>query len=149
MDSTNSFLSFLIDNEYFAVNVENVLEVLLKPRISRIPNVPSEIKGVTNFRGEIIPVFETRICFGMPDKEKLDKYVILVLEVIINGNKTNVGAIADKVKEVFEVDNQLIQAIPEMTTKARKEMITGIYKTKNDFVILIDANKIFVWEDNH
>jgi purine-binding chemotaxis protein CheW len=58
----NTFLSFRIGKETFAVSVQKVLEVLEKQYITEVPNVPEYVEGVINFRGKIIPVIDT------PDK---------------------------------------------------------------------------------
>jgi purine-binding chemotaxis protein CheW len=139
----NTYLSFLIDNEYFAVNVAKVLEVLQMQKITRVPNVADDIKGVINFRGEIIPVFETRTRFGLPDRNITDKYVVIVLEITSNDNTSLIGAIADKVKDVITIEQKDIMPVPKMKTKIRAELITGILKLKEDFIMLLDVNKMF------
>ena len=50
------YLSIKLDGELFAINVNQVLEVLEKQKVTRIPNMPKFIKGVINFRGDILPV---------------------------------------------------------------------------------------------
>lgn len=142
-NTTNTYLSFIIDNEYFAVNVSKVLEVLQKQNITRVPNVTDEIKGVTNFRGEIIPVFETRIRFGLPDRSSENSYVIVVLEITKNNVKSVIGALADKVKNVISIDESEIMAVPKMNNKHKEALISGIYKQKEDYIMLLDVDKMF------
>lgn len=139
----NTFLSFIIDNEYFAVNVGKVLEVLQKQKVTRVPNVTDDIVGVTNFRGEIIPVFETRTRFGLPNRETNDKYVIIVLEITVNSNKSIIGAMSDRVKDVINIEENDILAVPKMSNKIKEELISGIYKQKEDFIMLLDVDKMF------
>lgn len=139
----NTFLSFIIDNEYFAVNVGKVLEVLQKQKVTRVPNVTDDIVGVTNFRGEIIPVFETRTRFGLPNRETNDKYVIIVLEITVNSTKSIIGAMADRVKDVINIEENDILAVPKMSNKIKEELISGIYKQKEDFIMLLDVDKMF------
>lgn len=146
-NSINTYLSLVIDKEYFAVNVGKVLEVLQMQKINRIPNVTEDIKGVTNFRGEIIPVFDTRIRFALPEREQSEKYVIMVLEIAFNENKSIIGAIVDKVKDVFTIDESEILPVPKMTASLREEFIFGIYKFKNDFVMLLDVDKMFSFQE--
>jgi len=139
----NTFLSFLIDNEYFAVNVGKVLEVLQKQKVTRVPNVTDDIVGVTNFRGEIIPVFETRTRFGLPNRDTKDKYVIIVLEITINNTTSIIGAMADRVKDVINIEESEILAVPKMSNKIKEELISGIYKQKEDYIMLLDVDKMF------
>lgn len=146
-NNTHTFLSFVIDNEYFAVNVIKVLEVLQKQKITRVPNVTNDIKGVTNFRGEIIPVFETRTRFGLPDRAVDEKYVIIVLEITISNNKSVIGAIADKVKDVISFTDNEILAVPKLKSKFQEGILSGIYKLNNDYILLLEVDKLFSEEE--
>lgn len=139
----NTYLSFMIDNEYFAVNVSKVLEVILKPKITRVPNVADDIKGVINFRGEIIPVFETRIRFGLPERNMDEKFVIIIFEIEKNENITTIGAIVDKVKDVVTISENQILAVPKMSSKFKEELITGIIKLDEDYVMMLNLDKMF------
>ena len=149
INSSCTYLSFLINNEYFAVNVSKVLEVLQKQKITRVPNVTDEIKGVTNFRGEIIPVFETRVRFGLPERMEAEKYVIIVLEVTINNIKSVIGTIADKVMNVISIEDKEIMPVPKMNKKFNEEFISGIYKHNDDFILLLEVDKMFSEHEIH
>lgn len=142
-ENINTYLSFMIDNEYFAVNVSKVLEVLQKQKITRVPNVMADIKGVINFRGEIIPVFETRTRFGLAESAADQKYVVIVLEITKDDQQSIIGAIADKVKDVITIENKDIMSVPKMNHKLKEELISGIFKQKEDFIMLLDVDKMF------
>jgi chemotaxis signal transduction protein len=94
----NTYLSFIIGDELYAVNVSKVLEVLEKQNISRVPNAPHYIKGIVNFRGDIVPVFETRDKFNLPSRKENDTYVIIVLDLSEHTEAFRIGAIVDRVK---------------------------------------------------
>ncbi len=150
METTNQIntcLSFLIGKEYFSINVEKVLEVLQAQRITRVPNVSEDIRGVINFRGEIIPVFEMRTRFGLPERENQQKYVIIVLEISNENSSTIIGAIADKVKDVIVIDNKEIMPVPKISSKVKAEFITGIVKWNEEFILMLDVDKIFTHKE--
>ena len=144
MEIVNTYLSFQIENEYFAVNVSKVLEVLQKQKITRVPNAVKDIRGVTNFRGEIIPVFETRSRFGLPDRPIDDKFVIIVLEITKNDTKTIIGAIADRVRDVINIQDKDLLAVPKMGNRLKEELLLAIYKLKEEFIMLLDVDKMFL-----
>ncbi len=140
---TETYLSFVIDNEYFAVSVGKVLEVILKAKITRVPNITNDIKGVINFRGAIIPVFETRARFGLPDRNNNDKFVVIILEIVKDDSITTIGTIADKVNDVITIAENQIMPVPKMNSKFKEELITGIIKPSNDFIMILDTDKMF------
>ncbi len=141
--SADTYLSFMIDNEFFAVTVGKVLEVLQKQKITRVPNVTDDIVGVTNFRGDIIPVFETRTRFGLPNRGAQDKHVIIVIEITVNNSTSTIGAMADKVKDVITIEKKDILEVPKMSNKIKEELISGIYKQHDDYIMLLDVDKMF------
>ncbi len=143
----NTYLSFMIDNEYFAVNVAKVLEVLLTQKITRVPNVSEEIRGVINFRGEIIPLFETRTVFNLPDRTDIDRFVIIVLEITTATGNSVIGAVVDRVKDVINIEPKDIMPVPKMNIRIKAELISGIYKLKEDFVMLLNVDKMFTDEE--
>lgn len=143
----NTYLSFIIGDELYAVNVSKVLEVLEKQNISRVPNAPHYIKGIVNFRGDIVPVFETRDKFNLPTRKEGDTYVIIVLDLSQNAEAFRIGAIVDRVKDVLEIDDSEIKAVPTMSKEFNSKFLQGIYKLNNNFILLLDVEKVFTAEE--
>jgi purine-binding chemotaxis protein CheW len=139
----NTYLSFIIGKEQFAINVNKVLEVLEKQNIRRVPNAPHYITGIINFRGEIVPVFESRIKFGLDPRTEDDSYVIIVIDLSQGGYLFRIGAIVDKVKDVIIIDDKDIKPVPPMSKEFNTEFLEGIYKLDNEFILLLNVDKVF------
>ena len=137
----NSYLSFQISKEIFAVSVNKVLEVQEMQNITEVPDTPAYIVGIINFRGEILPVVETRIKFNMPPKDR-EKYVIIVIETLINGKKTLLGAIADAVVDVMEVADTEILEAPALGSNYNPDYLKGMIKAENGFIMVLDIDKV-------
>jgi purine-binding chemotaxis protein CheW len=140
---SNTYLSFTINQELYAVNVEKVLEVLEKQEITLVPNVPEVIKGIINFRGEVVPVFETRVKFNLPARDEKANFVIAVLDLSNENETFRIGAIVDKVKDVIVLSNSDIKQVPAMSKEFNADFLTGIVKRENEFILLLDVNKVF------
>lgn len=138
-----SYLTLKLLNEYFAVNVNNVTEVIEPGDITEVPETPDYIRGIMNFRGDILPIIDLRIKFNMPEKIGGEEPVVIVLDMIVNDKKVVLGAIADSVRNVIEVDINTITKLPEIGTKFNTEYIYGIIKKNDDFIVLLDIEKIF------
>ncbi|MCK5535648.1 MAG: purine-binding chemotaxis protein CheW [Bacteroidales bacterium] len=138
-----SFLSFGLSDENFAISVHKVLEVLEKQKVSRIPKTPAYIEGVINFRGEILPVIKTREKFNMPSQAHDEKYVIIVLELDINDKKVILGAVADEVRDVLEIDKNEIKDVPEIGTDYDTSFLDGMLKVEDNFLMFLNVDKIF------
>jgi purine-binding chemotaxis protein CheW len=140
---TDTYLSFIVCDEFYAVNVTKVLEVLQKEKITRVPNAPDYIKGIINFRGEVVPVFESRNKFNLPERPLNEPYVIIVLDLSANGEIFRIGAIVDKVKDVITIDQNEIKPVPTMSKDFNTEFLYGIYKLKVNFILLLNVEKVF------
>jgi purine-binding chemotaxis protein CheW len=143
----NTYLSFIVCDELFAVNVSKVLEVLQMQRITHVPNAPNYIKGIINFRGEVVPVFESRIKFTLPDRTNADSYVIIVLDLSKEGEIFRIGAIVDRVKDVINIEESEVKPVPAMSKEFNADFLQGIFKLGNDFIMLLDIEKVFTGEE--
>ena len=139
----NTFLSFRIGKETFAVSVQKVLEVLEKQYITEVPNVPDYVEGVINFRGKIIPVIDTRQKFNLPKRDEEGKYVVIVFDVHVEEKKMLIGAMADSVQDVISFDESSIQDVPEMGYNYNVEFLLGMLKNETSFTMILDIDKVF------
>lgn len=144
---TSTYLSFIVCDELFAVNVSKVLEVLQMQHITRVPNAPNYIRGIINFRGEVVPVFESRIKFTLPDRNDESSFVIIVLDLSKEGEVFRIGAIVDRVKDVINIEDSEIKPVPAMSKEFNTDFLHGIFKLRNDFIMLLDVEKVFTGDE--
>ncbi len=140
---TRTYLTFILDEEDFAVDVSNVREVLDFTNVTKVPRTPDFMKGVINLRGSVVPVVDMRIKFGLPEAETTVDTCIIVMEVNRDEEATIIGAMADSVKEVFELDPNSIEPPPRIGTRLETEFISGMGKYNDDFIIILDVNQVF------
>jgi purine-binding chemotaxis protein CheW len=146
-EAQNTYLSFSIDEEQFAVNVERVLEVLQKQTVTFVPNSPDYFKGVINFRGEIIPVVDTRIKLNLPSAALDDRYVVIVIELENDNERIVAGAIANKVNDVITIQPQDIMPVPKMSKTLRSEFFSGIVRRNERFILVVNFDKLILSDD--
>jgi len=147
IENINSYLSFKLGNEFFASNIKSVINVLELPKITTVPKAPAFMKGVINLRGMVLPIIDTRLKFGMEEVEYTKNTCILVLELDADNDKINVGIIVDSAEEVFEITKDEIKLPPSIGNKIKEGFISGIVNVNNEFVMVLDMNKIFSTED--
>jgi len=140
---TRTYLTFTLDQEDFAVDVAGVREVLDYTTVTRVPRTPDFMKGVINLRGSVVPVIDLRLKFGLAEGVKSVDTCVIVLEVELDGEVTVIGAITDSVKEVFELESSHIEPPPRLGTRFDTQFISGIGKHNDDFIIILDVNRVF------
>ena len=138
------FLSFILDDELFAVDISKVREVLDFSKVTRVPRTPPAMLGVINLRGSVVPVIDMRQKFGMDKTKKTVNTCIIIMETEMIENKVILGALVDSVQEVFELEAHQIEPAPKIGTWLSTEFIHGMGKHNDeDFTIILDVDKIF------
>ncbi|QLA16397.1 chemotaxis protein CheW [Desulfolutivibrio sulfoxidireducens] len=143
----NQYLTFVLEDELFALNIGTVREVLELASITKVPRTPEFIRGVINLRGRAVPVVDLRMKFGMGETRRTVNTCIIIVEVELDGEATVLGALADSVQEVYEMESSQIEPPPRMGTRIKSEFITGMGKSGDRFIVILDINKVFSAEE--
>lgn len=142
-ETINQYITFKLGNELFAINVEQVREVLEVSAITRVPTAPAYMRGVVNVRGKAIPVVDLRSRFGLPVIPDGLTTRIIVMELSIEGNLAVLGGLADSVHEVIELESAQIDPPPTLAMRWRAEFIKGMARRGDEFLIILDVTAVF------
>jgi purine-binding chemotaxis protein CheW len=142
-NNDNQYLTFTLERELFALDISSVREVLELVNITRVPRTPEYIRGVINLRGRAVPVVDLKLKFGMGETKRTVNTCIIIVEVTLDGESTILGALADSVQEVYEMEASQIEPPPRMGTPIKTDFIRGMGKSGEQFIILLDINKVF------
>lgn len=140
---TVQYLTFKLAEEIFALDVAKVREILEITTITKVPQTPDSMRGVINLRGSVVPVIDMRLKFGMSETEQTVNTCIIVVEVNMDGDSTVLGALADSVQEVVEMEPDTIETAPHIGTKMNTDFIKGMGKVDSRFVMILDIDKVF------
>lgn len=144
-DQTGSlqFLTFMLADEVFALEITKVREVLEFTSVTKVPRVPEFMRGVINLRGSVVPVMDLRLKFGMTKTEKTVNTCVIIVEVEIGDEQIQLGAMADSVKEVMDLEVANIEPPPKIGTRLNTDFMKGMGKLNEEFVMILDINKVF------
>lgn len=140
---TTQYLTFKLGEEVFALDIAKVREVLDFTAITKVPRTPEFMRGVINLRGSVVPVVDMRLKFGMTKTEQTVNTCIIIVEISLDGDTTVLGALADSVQEVIELGSGQIEPAPRIGTRLRTEFIRGMGKRDDQFVIILDIDRVF------
>ncbi len=148
MDDTTSqniiqILTFRLGDELFALDVSCVREVLDLVEIRKVPNTPDFMRGIINVRGNIIPVVDLGWKLGIKKTETSINTRIVVMDFNKDNDSTIVGAMADSVHEVIDLDISLLQDTPSINSRMKTDYIKGIANSNDEFIMLLDLDRIF------
>lgn len=145
-------LALTLGDERFALDVGVVREVLDFGDLTRIPRMPQYVRGVVNLRGAAVPVVDLRTRLGMGSVDRTVHSRIVIVEVPAppeaGGGITLVGALADAVREVIEIDAVAVEPPPRMGTPVPADVLAGIFRHNGRHVLLLDVDRLFDDEES-
>lgn len=137
------FLTFVLGEEEYAVDILKVREIRGYDTVTRIPEAPAFIKGVINLRGTIVPVLDLRIKFGLPEPS-YDEFTVMI---VLNLSERIVGIVVDGVSDVIALEASQIHATPEFGGALDVSHITGLASVDERMLICIDIESLMSAED--
>lgn len=139
------YLVFTLAAQEYGIDILKVQEIrgYDAQSVTRIANVPSFIKGVTNLRGVIVPIVDMRIKFNLDSVEYNHETVV----VILNLKSRVVGVVVDGVSDVLILQSSQVSAAPNFGTAFSTEYLTGIGTVDERMLILVDIEKLMSSEE--
>lgn len=148
----NQYLTFTLGNEQYGINIINTREVLEAFNLTKVPKMPDFMCGVINLRGAVVPVLDLKLKFSMESQAGTERRNIIVTEVEdLDGNeeKLTIGIYTDTVQKVLTINPDNIEAAPKIGIPINTEFIHGMGKVSDNFIILLNINKILNSRDLH
>ena len=141
--STEQFVTFIIGNETYGIEVLKVQEIIGMTRINYVPNTLPYMKGVINLRGSVVPVIDMRKKIGMDEIAYNAFTVIIITEV----KGKLIGMIVDSVQDVVTIPIQKIQDTIHFTSQIATDYIKGIGQIDNNLVIILDVDRLLTADE--
>lgn len=134
------YLSFSIADEIYAVEISRVKEVLDYLPPTKVPHTPDYMKGIINLRGSVVPVIDMRRKLGLGESARTLDTCIIIAEAYVDGAASVLGAVADSVYEVFDMEQDDHEDMPRLGKNIKVDVIKGIGKRDERFVLILDID---------
>lgn len=131
-----------LGDEKFALDAGFVREIIDPVPATKVAGAKSFVPSVINVRGNVIPLADLRIRFGMPMMEDSADTRIVVIEIDIDNEPVLLGVTADKVFEVTQISRTDVQQTPRVGMHWKPEFIRFITKWRDEFVIVPNLERI-------
>jgi len=142
METGARALMLALGDEVLALDAEMVREILDPVPATRVAGAKSFVPFLINVRGNIVPLADLRVRFGMPPCADTRDTRIVVIETHLGGDLVVLGLIADKVHEVVEIAPAEMQAPPRLGMHWKSEFVRAIARWRGEFVIVPDLEAI-------
>jgi len=136
------YLTFLIAGEEYAVNILKVREIVEYDTVTTVPNTAPWIRGVTNLRGNVVPVIDLAVKFGLAPSQVSRFSCIVITEISFDGEKLTMGVLADSVSQVLDLEADEIEPTPPFGTRLKIEFLLGMGKMGKKFCLILDIDRV-------
>lgn len=148
-DQQNQYLTFLLGDEEYGVDILRVQEIRGWDSVTSIPNAPAFIKGVINLRGTIVSILDLRERFGIESVEYNDLTVVVVLRVKgEEGDKDRImGIVVDAVSEVYHIGEDELKDAPDLGYAVNMNYMKGMATIDEKMIIVLDIDQLMSLKD--
>lgn len=134
----NRFLIFMVKDQFYGIEITNVLEIIEMLPITKVPGIPECIKGIVNIRGMIVSIIDIRLRFGYEEIAYNERTCVVVVD---NGG-VSVGLIVDQVLGVINISLEEISPPPDKGLSKKETYLRGIGRANNETQLLLDCDKL-------
>lgn len=132
-DHTSQYLSFMLGAEVYGIDILRVQEIRGWEKTTKLPGVPSYVKGVINMRGAVVPIIDMRERFGINNAPTYDDTTVVIITkfLVEESNRTidkTVGLVVDGVSDVEDIDSETIQIAPKFTNQTDQRIDEAFIK---------------------
>jgi purine-binding chemotaxis protein CheW len=138
-----SWVTFSLAGEIYALPVSHVQEILRIATITRVPHAPAAVRGITNLRGRVLAVVDLRVRLGLAAGEIGPESRILVADA----RGRSIGLLVDAARQVLKILPSAIQPPPADILTERTDFLRGVHHLDRDLVILLDVERVLLIED--
>jgi purine-binding chemotaxis protein CheW len=146
-ENDGKYLTFQLAEEGYGIGILKVREIIGMLPVTPVPQTPMFLKGVINLRGQVIPVVDLRLKFGLPDEEYTERTSIIVVEVKGLSANIPIGIVVDTVSEVINIQAREIEPAPAFGSTIDTNFILGMAKTGDGVKILLNIDFVLSAEE--
>jgi purine-binding chemotaxis protein CheW len=132
------FVTFYTGGQSFSIDITQVREIRRWSAVTPLPHSPSEVLGVMNLRGAVIPIFDLAVHFGLDRTPENPRNVI----VIAAHEAQTVGLLVESVSEILSVTRDEIQETPDLRNESAKQSVTGLIPVDAGMTRVIDLTEV-------
>ncbi len=141
--TVQEYLIFRLGQEEYGIEILNVQEIRGCDKVTRVPNAPQFLIGVTNLRGVIVPIVDLRVRFNLPVSIDGQDSVVIVL----NLNARIIGIVVDGVADVLSLNSEQIKPTPDISAALSSRYLLGLGVIEQRMMILVNIEKLLSREE--
>jgi chemotaxis signal transduction protein/chemotaxis regulatin CheY-phosphate phosphatase CheZ len=132
------YIGFTMNNNEYTIPILKVQEIVNMPHLTKLPQVPHYIEGVTNLRGRIIPIVNLKKLVGLGGDSVGEKVIV------VTSGRITFGVLIDSITGVITIEDSEIEPPADFNTS---DIVSGVAKVGDKLIVLLDTKKLIPMED--
>lgn len=134
------YIGFTMNNSEFTIPILKVQEIINMPPITKLPQAPYYIEGITNLRGKVIPIVNLKRLMGQGEDSIGEKVIV------VTSGKVTFGVLVDGITGVVSITDAEIEPA-ENFMKTHLDQVEGVAKIDDRLIVLLDTKKLIPLDD--
>lgn len=137
-DRDKNLVGFQVGEVHYAVQIGKVREIINPLPTVDLPHAPPAVEGVADHRGDVVPVLDLRIRFGLERRGRTRRTKWVIVDVMGRA----VGLVVDNVTDVFGATVDEERAVPQLGTGDDVRGIESCFMYQGELVFVIDTQQV-------
>ena len=135
--------TFYIGDALCGMDILKIQEINKLMDMTKVPQAPSYVIGILNLRGQIVTIIDLgkKLGLGATDATLSSR------NTIVNSPGEHVGLLVTRLSDVISADTGKIERAPANMGGIQGEFFSGVYKTEDRLIGILDINKVLRLED--
>jgi purine-binding chemotaxis protein CheW len=132
------YVTATIGGQLFGLPIQQVQDVFMPERLTRVPLAPPEIAGVLNLRGRIVTLIDMRDRLGLQPRTGEGQTMAIGVEA----GGESYGLLIDSVGEVLKLDDAGREPNPINLDPRLARVSAGIHRLEGQLLMLVDVDRV-------
>jgi purine-binding chemotaxis protein CheW len=141
----DDYVVFTLAGVDYAIPVRDVAEIGRLPVITRVPNVPDFVRGLTNLRGEVVPVLSLLALLGTRETAPSAQGRVLFLQTAARGAAA--GLVVDEVRGIERIESQHLESVSGLVDDKLTSVLRGVHGRGDRLLNVLDLGQLFKTEE--
>lgn len=138
----SQYLGLFIAGEEYGIGILRVKEILQYETITRVHGAAASVRGVINVRGNVVPVIDLAVKFGLPETAITSRTCIVVVDAQLGDEPITLGVLAESVTQVVDLAEEDVRAAPTFGTHVHVDYLLGMAPSGKKFILLLDIDRV-------
>ena len=136
------YVTFDLMGEEYALQIQNVREIIEFEPVTTVPSMPPVVRGVMNLRGSVVPVIDLPVKFGLAPTALGAGAYIVVVDIVWSNESVRLGLVTRELGRVIDVTDDQIKPVPDFGTRIQSDYLRGVAQVDGRMILFLNVERL-------